>query len=86
MAGSLIVTTNINDLKELAEFCIERGRESNPESKPETYLTPQELADKFQVSLVTLWNWDRKGITKPVRVGNSKRYRLSDIEKILQER
>jgi len=86
MAGNLNVTTNINDLKELAEFCIERGRESKTESKPETYLTPQELADKFNVSLVTIWNWDRKGITKPVRIGNAKRYRLSDVEKFLQER
>jgi len=32
-----------------------------------------------------LWSWDRKGITKPLRIGNQKRYRKSDVEKTLQE-
>ena len=54
--------------------------------KPEKYLTPQEFADTIQVSLVTLWHWDKTGITKPVRIGNAKRYLLSDLEKILQDR
>jgi hypothetical protein len=54
-------------------------------TSPEKYLTPQELADTLHVSLVTLWSWDKSGITKPVRIGNAKRYRLSDVEKFMQE-
>ena len=51
----------------------------------EEYLTPQQFADALQVSLVTLWSWDKKRITKPLRIGNAKRYRRSDLEKILLE-
>jgi hypothetical protein len=49
----------------------------------EEYMTSQQFADTLQVSLVTLWNWDRKGITKPLHIGNKKRYRRSDLEKIM---
>jgi hypothetical protein len=52
-------------------------------SKDEVYLTPQQFADALQISLVTLWSWDKKGITKPLRIGNAKRYRRSDLEKVL---
>lgn len=52
--------------------------------KPEKLLTPQQFADILQVSLVTLWSWDKKGITSPVRIGNAKRYRLSDVENFLK--
>ena len=49
----------------------------------EVYLTPNQFAEAVQVSLVTLWSWDRKGITRPLRIGNKKLYRRSDLEKIL---
>lgn len=54
-----------------------------PKEEVETYLTPQQFADKVHVSLVTLWSWDKKGITRPLRIGNKKLYRRSDLEKIL---
>lgn len=47
-------------------------------------LTPKEASEKLKVSLVTLWNWDNRGILKPVRIGNKKRYRSSDIENALK--
>lgn len=57
-----------------------------PEAKEEeVYLTPQEFADALKVSLVTLWHWDGKGITRPLKIGNKKRYRKSDLEKILTQ-
>ena len=60
---------------------------NRPEDKEtETYLTPQEVAEKLRVSLVTLWKYDRKGITKPVRIGGKRLYRSSDVEGILNKR
>jgi hypothetical protein len=53
--------------------------------KEEEYLTPAEMAQFLKVSMVTLWHWDKKGITRPLRVGNLKRYRKSDLEKIIVE-
>ncbi len=57
--------------------------EKNSPKETEEYLTPAQFAEALQVSLVTLWNWDHKGITRPLRIGNAKRYRRSDLEKIL---
>ena len=53
--------------------------------KDEEYLTPAEMAQFLKISMVTLWHWDKKGITRPLRVGNLKRYRKSDLEKIIIE-
>lgn len=51
--------------------------------KDEEYLTPAEYAKILKISLVSLWSWDKKGITKPLYIGNKKLYRRSDLEKIL---
>ncbi len=60
-------------------------KESQPKkSDPEEYLTPDQMATTLKISLVTLWSWDKKGITIPLRIGNKKLYRRSDLEKILK--
>ena len=61
------------------------GKQEKPEPEPEEYLTPKEFADTLHISLVSLWSWDKKGLTKPLRIGNKKLYRMSDLEKILKE-
>lgn len=84
LAPNLIISAKATDLQEFAKICIEAGRQEKPEpTKEEEYLTPQQFADALQVSLVTLWSWDKKEITRPLRIGNAKRYRRSDLEKIL---
>ena len=84
LADNLTLKVSATDLQEFAELCINKGRHEKEEPiDPEEYLTPQQLADTLQVSLVTLWSWDKKGITKPLRIGNAKRYRRSDLEKVL---
>jgi hypothetical protein len=84
IADILTINVKASDLKEFAELCVNKGRQENPEpTSPEVYLTPAQFSEALQVSLVTLWSWDKKGITKPLRIGNAKRYRRSDLEKIL---
>lgn len=67
--------------KSIHNNAIAQGKKQPIET--EEYLTPQQFADAIQVSLVTLWSWDKKGITNPLRIGNTKRYRRSDLEKVL---
>lgn len=67
--------------KSLYELALADTKQTSKEE--EVYLTPAQMAKTLQVSLVTLWSWDKKGITKPQRIGNAKRYRRSDIEKML---
>jgi len=87
LVANLNFTAKTSDLQEFAKICIEAGRQERPEPKnQEEYMTPQQLSEVLQVSLVTLWHWDKKGITIPLRIGNKKLYRRSDIEKILKEK
>jgi hypothetical protein len=84
LAANLNVTAKASDLQEFAKLCIEAGKKEKPEAtNPEEYLTPDEYAALLKISLVTLWSWDKKGITRPLRIGTKKRYRRSDLEKIM---
>lgn len=74
------------DLLAFGEFIHERATSEGAKNcKPvkEEYLTPQEVADALKISLVTLWSWDNKGITQPLKIGTKKRYRRSDLEKFM---
>jgi len=84
LADNLTIKVNASDLQEFAELCINNGRREKPEPiNPEEYLTPAEIAGVLKISLVTLWSWDKKNITRPLRIGNKKLYRRSDVEKIM---
>ena len=59
----------------------------NSRPEPETpalekYVTTDQVCEKWNISRVTLWSWDKKGLTNPLRIGNLKRYRLSEIESL----
>lgn len=51
--------------------------------KQAEYLTRKEVALILKVSLVTLSDWNKKGILKPYRLGNLIRYKSSEIEESL---
>lgn len=53
-----------------------------PPPQVESYLKSDDVCELLGISRVSLWTWDKKGITRPVYFGNQKRYRLSDIEKM----
>lgn len=50
---------------------------------PPEYLTRQEVAEILKVSLVTLSDWNKKKILNPYRLGNSIRYKRTEIEQAL---
>jgi len=51
--------------------------------QPAEYLTRQETAELLKVSLVTLSDWNKKGVIKPYRLGNLIRYKRAEIETAL---
>ena len=50
---------------------------------PPEYLTRKEVSEILKVSLVTLSDWNKKGILKPYRLGNLIRYKSKEIENAL---
>lgn len=53
------------------------------EGKQRELLTRKETADLLQVSPVTLWQWDKDGKLKAVRLNSRVRYRMQDIEQFM---
>tara|TARA_R110001592_G_C13170288_1_gene749766 strand:+ start:2550 stop:2846 length:297 start_codon:yes stop_codon:yes gene_type:complete len=53
-----------------------------PKKQPE-YLTRKEVAIILKVSLVTLSDWNKKGVLKPYRLGNLIRYKRLEIDQAL---
>ena len=54
-----------------------------PKKQPE-YLTRKEVAAILKVSLVTLSDWNKKGVLKPYRLGNLIRYKREEIDQALK--
>jgi len=48
-------------------------------------ITPDEAAQSLKVSKVTLWRWEKNGYLNPVSIGGKKRYKQSDIAKIIEK-
>jgi len=79
------ITVNAEELLEIVDYAISKTR-SEFESKPisEEYLTRKATAEKLDVDLSTLWRYDRTGYLCAVKVGGKRRYKLSEVNKILK--
>ena len=85
-ASKITLQVTPQDLKTFASDVVKElvaaTRPAPPKNK-EKYLTTSEVCELLSISRITLWSWDKKGITRPHRIGNLKRYKLSDIEALL---
>lgn len=86
---NVTVSIGIKDLEEWHKLVIAATRRELEEAvlsdKAETYPTAKQVADIFNVDLTTLWRWKKRGYLVPIEVGGKRRYRMSDIKKILNE-
>lgn len=84
------VTVNVSptDLKSFAQDIAKEilTREKPQPERKEKLHTTEQVCDMLSISRVTLWQWEKKDILQPVRMGNLKRYRLSDIEVLIQKK
>lgn len=87
-APTISLTITAGDLKEFATQLIAETKEqleqSISDSKAETYLSSEKVMQMMEISKTTLWRWKQRGYLVPVRVGGNERYRLSDINKIME--
>jgi len=61
---------------------IEAIKNQEKERQESGLISADKVLEILDISRTTLWQWDKKGITQPIRLGNLKRYRRSDIETI----
>lgn len=83
--ANISVVVSVADLKEFAlNVVAETMAAKEAEKKQEKYLTPDDVADMVGVSKNTLWRWERDKYLIPIKVGRKSRYKLSDVNKILE--
>ena len=78
------VTIGVTDLRNFFLELINEMEANRVEDKPESYLSQDEASRMLGVDRSTLWRWDKDNYLKKVRVGGKVRYRLSDIQKIME--
>jgi hypothetical protein len=84
---NITVSIEINDLREWHKEVIEDTKKELEEvvmsDKLETYPSPKQVSEILNVDASTLWRWKKKGYLIPAEVGGKRRYRMSDVKKIL---
>jgi len=73
------------DLREFGENLIKNTIKMVTAERMEVMLKVNEAAQKLSVDRSTLYRWEKSGYLKPVRMGGVPRYRLSDIEAIMNK-
>lgn len=48
-------------------------------TEPETFMTRQEVADLYKITLPTTYAWERAGIFKPYKIANKTRFLRSEV-------
>lgn len=82
LEGSVVITITGNDLIDLFN---EFKEQLKPIKKEDRLLTPEEVAEKLKVDVVTLWRWRKKRLLIPSKLGNMVRYKESDVERFIEE-
>jgi excisionase family DNA binding protein len=82
------VTINAGQLIEAIDYCVNKTRkeleQQITDANTETYPSVEQTAKILDVDKSTLWRWAKSGYLTPIEVGGKRRYRMSDIKKILE--
>lgn len=83
------ITIGANELKEFALSIIEHTKRDLEQvvisEKAETYPSPKQVCDILGVDASTLWRWKKKGYLVPLEIGGKRRYKMSDVKKLLNK-
>jgi len=56
------------------------------ENKTDVLLTEEQVQKMLEVSHSTLWRWQNQDYLTPVSIGRKKRYKTSDVQRILNNK
>lgn len=80
-SANVSITIGLTELGELAtlvaEGVVKRLRDGMPAA--EEFLTVKQVCEMLGVSAMTLYRWHNLGYLNKIKIGNSVRYRKSDI-------
>lgn len=84
--ANVVITVSVEDLRMFLNEVADRLSVAEQQGKEHTevYLTVAEVTERLGVDRSSLWRWDRNGYLKKVRVGGKVRYKLSDVQKLME--
>lgn len=84
----VIISIRAADLLAANEELIKRTRQELEQlitdANTETYPSAKKVAELLDVDKSTLWRWAKVGYLVPINVGGKRRYRMSDVKRILE--
>jgi len=84
----LNITVRAKDLTEMVKFCVletkQQIEQTLADASAETYLSPKETAELLDVDPSTLFRWNKRNYLNHIELGGLRKYRRSDINKILE--
>ncbi len=82
-----IISIKVGDLIEANETLINRTKEQLEQivtdANTETYPSREKVAELLDVDKSTLWRWAKRGLLVPIEIGRKRRYRMSDVRRML---
>lgn len=82
-----IISVMVGDLIEANEALVAKTKEQLEQlitdNATETYPSRQKVAEILDVDLSTLHRWAKRGLLVPIEIGGKRRYRMSDVKKML---
>ena len=85
--GNITISVSANDLKEFALDIIQQTKRELEDlviaQKSEAYVSRQRACEMLDVDATTMWRWAKRNYLVPATVGGKKRYKMSDINKLL---
>jgi len=85
-----IISVKVGDLIEANEALVAKTKEQLEQiitdQATETYPSRQKVAEILDVDLSTLHRWAKRGYLVPVEIGGKRRYKMSDVRRMLNGR
>lgn len=82
-----IISVKVSDLIKANEALVAKTKEQLEQlitdSATETYPSRQKVAEILDVDLSTLHRWAKRGLLVPIEIGGKRRYRMSDVRRML---
>ncbi|KAA6321069.1 hypothetical protein EZS27_029237 [termite gut metagenome] len=82
------ITLKAGELIEAIDYCVNRTRkeleQQITDANTESYPSAEQTAKILNVDRSSLWRWAKSGYLTPIEVGGKRRYKMSDIKRILE--
>ena len=82
------VTITLKDLLDAQTTLLDQAKaaleQQISDAHADNYISTEKVKEMMGVSTTTLWRWKQRGYLVPVRIGGNDRYRMKDVQRIME--